>query len=810
MSDYGRAAVALSGVDGEAFDALFALRLRGCTRRSGASGARALLGGLWDPRSERVFELRVLWDREEALAGRGGTSIYLLGRVRCEGREAAKEAANRLASEALGLLRGAVPCQAWEFVVTDVELDAVLQPFLIADAVELVRKQEDIRIEGVAASGGPEDAYGGMDSQDAVLHMRPPEGVEDPLGALSRAALCTEAPLMLSVAWAPTRAAQVELAAMRRDQERCRLLIERHEARDAARELAGAARREVAQVLGAHLSETARGLEESAFLVKAILASPVGIREATVRAAMEALFGSASSEGGAPGVLVPFRSLRGGGSAHRLAGRALEGAARRLSRLDVRSDLMEQTRGRHLLPIAQAASLLPLPLRAGNGVQEEILEAEPRLPETPAGTPLGIVRAFGGRAMVRLGDEDRARHAYLVGATGCGKTTTLAAIALDDIRRGRGVTVLDPHGDLVRRLLSDSPERRRKDIVFVNLADRKAGHVLNLLECANDEERDFTANYLIELFEQMYDMKECGGPVFEMYFRAGLLLAMTGLDRTGTLADVVDLFSSKKARHVALGRCQVHYVVRLWADVIEEAGGETALANVVPYVISKLSSFLYNSRMREILSSPKSTVNVSAVMQERKILLVDLSKGALGESASRLLGGILAGQILRATMRPSDDVRQEHFLFVDEFHSIAAPTFATMLAESRKFGLRVSLADQSLGQLGEKVRGAVLGNVGSLLAFRLGPADAELLKGHFAPEFDVLDLMRLPVGKAVASLSVGGGKGAPVLLECQNQGEIEEMRAVDSSEDGHLRPNGWSTHRSFSERRRCGGMVDGR
>ena len=385
------------------------------------------------------------------------------------------------------------------------------------------------------------------------------------------------------------------------------------------------------------------------------------------------------------------------------------------------------------------------------------------------GTLIGMASGSGGEQVpVRITLSDRTRSILLVGATGSGKTQFLLATALQDIEDNQGLCILDPHGDLYGRVLANVPASRRKDVIAFDCTLPDPGFKFNLLAHSCEQERDRIVESFMEIFGQLFDLKIAGGPIFEMYFRSALTLVMC--DPKATLADFMKFFQDRDYRRYCIGLCKDEFVSAAWERIVATAGGDMSLGNVAPYVVSKMSPFLFNRQTRGIVSCRETTLDFNAAVRERKIVLVNLGKGTIGNLAASFIGMLFIEKILRAAMNPGNiqQAGRNFYLYADEFQNLATPGAAEMLAEGRKYQVGCLLSLQFLGQLPGNVLKAALGNASAVLAMRLGPADADLLSEYFTPAFSKADLLSLPVGAAAASILFAGEKPQPFLLSTTN------------------------------------------
>ena len=389
-------------------------------------------------------------------------------------------------------------------------------------------------------------------------------------------------------------------------------------------------------------------------------------------------------------------------------------------------------------------------------------EAPPaaNLPET--GLFLGYNVFRGARHEIFITEDDRRRHMYVVGQTGTGKSTFLKEMAAEDIKAGRGVCFIDPHGQDVESLLEMVPENRLEDVIYFNPADTERPMGLNFLEYDTrfPEQKTFVVNELFSIFQKLYGaIPESMGPMFEQYFRNATMLVLEDPASGNTLLEVSRVMADKTFRDLKLSRCANIVVETFWHKIAEKAGGEASLQNMVPYITSKFDTFLANEIMRPIIAQEKSSFNFREAMDEQKILLINLSKGRLGELNSYLLGLVIVGKILMASLSRTDmpeHERKDFYLYIDEFQNVTTRSIATILSEARKYRLDLTIAHQFLGQLEEEIKKAVFGNVGTMVVFRIGTEDAEFLEKQFSPVFSAKDLLGIENRKAYIKLLIHG------------------------------------------------------
>jgi hypothetical protein len=352
---------------------------------------------------------------------------------------------------------------------------------------------------------------------------------------------------------------------------------------------------------------------------------------------------------------------------------------------------------------------------------------------------------------------------YIIGKTGTGKSTLMETLMLQDMAAGHGFGLLDPHGDLLERVLAKVPEQRKEDLIYFNVPD--AAHQLgfNPLENVPPAKRPLAASGLLEVFKKIW--AEFWGPRSEHIFRNALLALLDQPE--ATLADVLRLLDDATYRKHAVARVSNSQVRDFWLREYEKYPARFRAEATAP-IQNKVGAFLANPVLSHIITQPKSTFDLRNVMDEGKILLVNLAKGKIGEDASALLGAMLVAKIgLTALSRAdvSESERKDFFVYLDEFQTFTTLSLANMLSELRKYRANLILSHQYLFQVDEAVRHAILGNVGTIIAFRVGPADAEILAKEFYPEFKPRDLMNLCNYHIYLKLMIEGKVTAPFSAE---------------------------------------------
>ena len=377
----------------------------------------------------------------------------------------------------------------------------------------------------------------------------------------------------------------------------------------------------------------------------------------------------------------------------------------------------------------------------------------------------------GLRKPVYMTDKGHRRHLYIVGQTGTGKTTMIDDLVMQDIRNGKGVCVVDPHGDLAEHALSFVPPSRIDDVIYFNPGDITRPLGLNMLDFNFDrpEEKTFIVNEMQSIFDRLFS-QESMGPMFQQYMRNALLLLMEdAVNEPATLVEVPRIFTDAEFRRRKLARIANPVVIDFWEKEAVKAGGEASLANMTPYITSKFGGFISNDYMRPIIGQTKSAFNFREVMDNGKILIVNLSKGRIGDINAGLLGMVIIGKILMAALSRADTSnaaeRRDFNLYIDEFQNFTTDSIATILSEARKYRLNLVIAHQFIAQLTDKIKDAVFGNVGSMIVMRVGVQDAEFLVKQFEPVFNENDLINIDNLNAYAKLLVNGQTSKPFNLK---------------------------------------------
>ncbi len=406
----------------------------------------------------------------------------------------------------------------------------------------------------------------------------------------------------------------------------------------------------------------------------------------------------------------------------------------------------------YILNTKEMASLWHLPLQNTETPNLRWLMSKKSAPPSnlpKEGIIIGKVEYRGKEQFVRIKRADRTRHMYIIGKSGSGKSVLLTSMIMQDIANGDGVGVIDPHGELIDDVLLHIPKERADDVIIFDPSSIENPMGLNMLEVENEEQRDFAVQEMVAIFYKLFG-EEMIGPMFEHYMRNAMLALMEDTEAGATLIEVPRMFTDDKFRKEKVARVKNMIVKNFWEGEYEQSQSGQQAADMLSYVISKIGRFLTNDMMRNIIGQKESAFNFKEVMNKQQILLINLSKGKIGEVNSSLLGLICVTKLqmaamARAEMRKED--RKDFYLYMDEFQNFTTDSIATILSEARKYRLNLIMAHQYIGQLSKdndtSIRDAVFGNAGTMLAFRVGADDAEFLVKEYAPVFDENDIINV-------------------------------------------------------------------
>jgi hypothetical protein len=783
-----------------------------------------LLNCLINPGDERfTYEIRILSSPDVSLYTRGRITVAILCRVDGLG----PEEAGGCAGEFLRLLEASFDEYEFEAATAE-EIMLLLSPFPIGHLAYITRRCAREALDTLRGGdrrqrriGFPADAEphsgAGPRSDGRVLHIFPYLPPSSPFNGLFKLMLLEPAPVAVSYRLRPT--------ALTPDEER---FLERQIAiceRSAQVGLGPVTALEDLSALQPTLQEQARayqryqsrmlhGLRDNAALVTVEIASTAPISHVIA----DAVGGLVTSPAGGTTLDLeesPFRYLAGGYEV--VIPESGDQAAQAFERLDlvIAPHPLAPPGAERLLYLfdsVEAATAFRLPsatVEAPLGIEVKHWRAQPAPRDLPdRGLLVGASVQRGVAQPVRIGRDDRLRHIYTVGQTGTGKTTLLKTMIVDDIQAGEGLCVIDPHGDLYRELLGKIPEQRIEDVVLLDPTDTEYPIGLNMLEYETEAQRYFLVQELVGIISRLMEdefgygaIKDFAGPQFFQHMRMNLLLTMSNPADPGTLLEFYNIYQEKGYWKRWLPLQTDDPQLKRWvANVLPETdylkqGSEGS--SMGGYVGSKFEGFIFDPMLRNIFGQKRSTINLREIMDSGKILLVNLAKGELTETNSRFLGMVLLAKLQAAAMgrvRILPHERRDFHVYVDEFQSIATQSFITMLSEARKFGLSLILANQFISQIKDpRIIQSVFGNVGTLICFRLGQADAELMEREMFPVFTRSDLISLPNWHAYMTTLVNGQTVRPFNLEtvlapvAYDEDRTRRVRAASTERYGRSR-----------------------
>lgn len=370
----------------------------------------------------------------------------------------------------------------------------------------------------------------------------------------------------------------------------------------------------------------------------------------------------------------------------------------------------------------------------------------PKGPEEGGQLELGFNVYRGIKTPVWMKEPDRSRHMYIIGKSGSGKSETIAKYAIQDIENGHGVAVVEPHGDLVERILANIPKERVDDVIYFCPSDLDRPMGLNMLEAKDESMKDMAVQEMIAIFYKLFP-PEMIGPMFEHNMRNFMLTLMSDSENPGTIAEIPRMITDDAFQKEWLAKVKDPVVRSFWENEMAKTS-DFHKSEMFGYLISKVGRFVENEMMRNIIGQTHSSFDFREVMDKKKILLVNLSKGKTGDVNSELLGMIIVSKLQMAALGRADmpeSERNDFYLYIDEFQNFITDSIATILSEARKYRLNLIIAHQYVGQLVKdgdtKIRDAVFGNVGTNFVARIGPEDVEMLEPIYSPEFSGYDLM---------------------------------------------------------------------
>lgn len=374
-------------------------------------------------------------------------------------------------------------------------------------------------------------------------------------------------------------------------------------------------------------------------------------------------------------------------------------------------------------------------------------------------TPIGTTNYRNTNHKFGIKDKDRLQHIYVIGKSGTGKSTLLENMAISDIDRGNGLCVIDPHGDIAKDILKHIPKGRIQDLIYFNATDLDKPIAFNPLKGIHPKYHHLVASGLVSTFKKIWS--ESWGPRMEYILRFTLLTLLCVPD--ATLLDIQPLLTDRDVREGSLGYVTDKHILAFWYNEFEKYSPTLRNEAIAP-ILNKTGLFITCDPLKKIVGQKTNSFRLQQVLDTGKILIVNLSKGLIGEDACSLLGAILINAIQLASLHrasQAEHTRRPYYLYIDECHSFVTLSFANILAEARKYGLSLFLAHQYIEQLDERVRASIFGNVGTMIAFRVGATDAEHLAKEFYPVFAENDFIHLPRYTMYLKLMIDGATSLP-------------------------------------------------
>lgn len=791
-----------------------------------------LINALYCPSPARTYALRYLSLPHPTSFTSGEIVITLLGKVEDVTESACRVQAQSLCRELGALLGGMMPNHVWSIVTEAEQFERVWTPidWDKAHMAEIRRREDKVSLESIrprpALGRGRALSLEQSGERDEMVYFVhafvPPPST---LARLLRTMLLQPAPVLLQVALAPVWLSPQEEEAMVAELTRVEQYLQRRdtltqEGTAVAVPTVLARRAEV--ICGALLGQILR-LQDAPFLMHVLVASPQPLSPTileTIGVEVTSPVGISNEPS-----FDPLSGLQTGGYDVVIPSCAAEREAA-LSNLQLveftpwGSSLAPEPlrRARWLVDAQEASGAFRFPIATSEGLpglevrsvrvqpvpREASIRWQQALPEVRI--QIGENPYLGFTEPVFLLEQDRRQHVYIIGQTGAGKTTLLKKMIVADMEAGRGLAVIDPHGDLFDELLAYIPYSRLGDVVIMDPNDVECPVGLNVLECSA-EQRYFVVREMRSIMERLLEDQyggqaaEFAGPVFYQHLQKSLLWVMSKPNDPGTLLEFYEIYQTEDFWRKWLPLQSRDPLIARWQQFLESfdptARSSDNHLSWGEWISSKFEDFLLDPKLRFIFGQKRSTINLRQIMDEGKILLVNLAKGELAEANSRFLGMVLMAKILSAAMERTSlppEQRRTFYLYVDEFQALATASFTLLLSEARKFGIGLILANQFLSQIkDERILQSIFGNVGTLVSFRVGRADAEILEPYFSPHFDAVDLTSLPNWHACTRLTVQGRSVTPftlrtILLAASPQPDIaEEARALSRQRYGRSR-----------------------
>ncbi|RMH78715.1 MAG: DUF87 domain-containing protein [Calditrichaeota bacterium] len=798
----------------ERFIGVFALRLRSCPVEREVEGNRHtieeqrlldmmdVINSLFCLDPPRTIALRYLSSPDPRSFVAGSIDIVMLTQFIATSAETATYNVSVFAPELLEMLTGRFPDHSWEMVEDAENFQRFWTPFdwKTVHVAEIRRREDFIKVDTMR----PRPGLGRSRQTNSQTVIRRSDYVyfvhrfiprPGDLNRLLRLMLLHPAPLIWQISLSPVTLTREEETALMAEIAKCERRAQKWTSSDnSLSQSEPTLHQSRARDMAENLFQQLMRLKDAPFLLSIYFASPApipyGLLE-TTGTEITAPVGNLPH----PTLVTHTHFLQMGGydvlfpedqRQKRIASNNMRYLQWQPWGATVAPPKLQRTR--FLVDALEAASAFRLPLARAEGlpglfttgVRHRPLPREIALLGTKSkteGLKIGVNQYMGFSHPVSLNEKDRRQHLYVVGQTGTGKTTLLKSMILSDIEAGQGLAVIDPHGDLFDELLGYIPPHRMEDVVILDPTDMEYPVGLNILECQQQEERYFVVREFKAIMEKLlvdqYGLsgKEFSGPIFWQHTQMNLLLTMSHPEQPGTLLEFYEIFHHKEYWKKWIPPVWTDSKLNVWVnEVLPRINyiyrSHSTDSTLGEYISSKFEDFVFDPKLRLIFGQRRSTINLSKVMDEGKILLVNLAKGELTEANAQFLGMLLMAKIQAAAMQRSNipaHKRKVFYVYVDEFQSVATQNFVLLLSEARKFGVGLILANQFISQINDaRIVQSIFGNVGTLVSFRVGQADAKhFLEPQFYPYFTRQDLTNLPNWHACVKTTVHGQVVAP-------------------------------------------------
>lgn len=742
-----------------------------------------------------IYDLRIVCQPNSENFTEGVLQIALL----CKMCGTSQDDASDYAIELLRL------CQTYfedeyEFslVKTSEELNFFRQPFKISDSFQIKRRSEISRLDSLFSSpkrqmGFKAELKSFANAENRIFHVYPFILSSSAPTNLLNLLLRQQTPMAISFRLLPTFLTEDEISFLIKEISRCESYTKTFPSHN--EESGIFSLQTQAQIFHAHLTRSLAVLKDNAALLNVDICGEERIPQTLVDVLGSYLTQPTGRNHGSFQDQTAF--LSGGYCCSRINEKSLSKNAKAWKNLEMffeaeRGTPTEASRLRYLFDSTEAVTAFRFPapaLEEITGLKCKSYRTQLFAGNIKEGQLIGYSKHNNHRKEVRLSHSDRRRHIYAVGQTGTGKTTMFESMILDDMKNGEGLCVIDPHGDLIEKLLRKIPAHRAEDVVLFDPGDMQRPIGFNILEYENEAQKHFLIQELLAIIERILQQidPKMGGPVFFQQSKMILQLVMSNPNKIGTLVQFYQVFNSNDFYKRFLPLKNPDAILQKFIDGVISKIDYTKIHSDGwswgSWIGSKYEAFVGDPMLRNIFGQPRSTINLKKIMNEGKILLVNLSKGRMGEMNARFFGMVLIAKLQAAAMSRAsvpESERRDFYLYVDEFQNLATQNFSVLLAEARKYRLNLILTNQFVSQVSTDIMNAITGNVGTIISFRVGSIDAEFLERDFLPTFNRYDLMNLPNFNTYVSTLVDGQVTKPFSMRIVSDFSPEHEELADA------------------------------